>query len=250
LDIGFALNRTVVYGVMTALVVIVVSFVDWLTSRMLSEERLALAIEAMVTIGFGVALNWIHGRTEQLIDRIVFRARHIAEKRIEYRIGALAFAPTAAFVDEALAVEGPRILDLQSAGVFRRDGDRQTFVRSAGQGWHEGDARELGEDSLLVTTLRSLERPLVLDDVAISNAEFPHGSLRPTLAIPVFSQHELIGFALFGNRRDGALPDPEEIALLARLCGAAGNAYSMVEARRLREHAASLERLLLGATTA
>lgn len=250
LDIGFALNRTVVYGVMTAIVLIVVSFVDWLTSRLLSEERLALAVEALVTIGFGVTLNWIHGRTERLIDRMVFRARHIAEKRIEYRVGALAFAPTAAFVDDALAVEAPRILDLYSAAVFRREVDSQPFARQASQGWNAGDVTEIGDDSMLVTTLRSLERPIVLDDVAITQAGFPHGALRPALAIPVFSQHELLGFALFGNRLDGALPDPEEIALLARLCGAAGNAYAMVEARRLREHAASLERLLVGTTNA
>ncbi len=248
LDIGFALNRTMVYGAMTALVVIVVSLVDWLTSRMLSEERLALAVEALVTIGFGVTLNWIHGRTERLIDRVVFRARHLAEKRIEYRIGALAFASTDAFVDEAVGLEAPRIIDLQSASVFRRSGDTEPFIRTAATGWSDRDVSAIGDDSLLVTTLRSLERPIVLDDVAIDDQGFPHGALRPALAIPIVSQHELIGFALFGNRRDGALPDPEEIALLARLCHAAGNSYAMVQARRWREHAAALERSMAAMT--
>jgi hypothetical protein len=242
LDVGFALNRTMVFGVMTALVVIVVSFVDWLTSRMLSSERLALAIEALVTIGFGVALNWIHGRTERLIDRIVFRARHIAEKRIKYRIGALDFAPTDAFVDESVATEAPRILDLHSAAIFRRVAESEPFARVAATGWSDRDALQIGDDSLLVTTLRSLERTIVLEDVAIHDDRFPQGELRPALAIPIVSQHELIGFALFGNRNDGALPDPEELALLARLCHAAGNGYAMVEARGWREHAAELER--------
>jgi|SRR5579884_257049 len=242
LDVGFALNRTMVFGVMTALVVIVVSFVDWLTTRLLSEERLALAIEAVVTIGFGVALNWIHGRTERVIDRIVFRARHIAEKRIDYRIGALDFAPTDAFVDESVAVEAPRILDLHSAAVFRRIAESEPFARVAATGWSDRDALKIGDDSLLVTTLRSLERTIVLEDVAIHDDRFPQGELRPAFAIPVVSQHELVGFALFGNRNDGALPDPEEVALLARLCHAAGNGYAMVEARRWREHAAVLER--------
>jgi hypothetical protein len=228
--------------VMTALVVIVVSFVDWLTSRMLSEERLALVIEAVVTIGFGVALNWIHGRTERLIDRVVFRARHVAEKRIEYRIGALDFAQSDAFIDEALATEAPRIIDLRSAGVFRRLAEGEPFRRAASTGWSTHDASEIGDDSLLVSTLRSLERAIVLDDVAIRGECFPPGDAQPTFAIPIVARHELIGFVLFGNRRDGALPDPEEVALLARLCHAAGNSYAMVEARRWREHAAALER--------
>ena len=247
LDIGFAINRTMVYGVMTALVVVVVSLIDWLTTRLLSEQRVALAVEALMTIGFGVTLNWLHGRTERLIDRIVFHARHLAEKRIEYRIGALEFASSIDLVDLAVAFEAPRILDLHSAAVFRRSAENEPFVRAAATGWSDLDAPEVSADSLLVSTLRSLERPIVLDDVAIEDDRFPRGDARPALAIPIVSQHELIGFALFGNRRDGALPDPEEVTLLARLCRAAGSSYVMVEARRWREHAAALESSLVRA---
>ncbi|HZY99802.1 MAG TPA: GAF domain-containing protein [Candidatus Baltobacteraceae bacterium] len=244
LDIGFALNRTMVYGAITALVVAVVSLVDWLSSRVISEQRWALALEAVITIGFGFALNFIHGKTERLIDRIVFRARHLAEKRIEYRIGALGFSSSAAAVDEAVADDAPRILDLSSAAVFGRLAEKEPFTRKASFGWSGESTVSVADDSLLVRTLRSLERPIVLDDVAIVLDSAPSGAARPAIAIPIVTQHELIGFALFGNRRDGALPDPEEIGLLAKLCAAAGNAYGAVEARQWRERAATLERSL------
>lgn len=244
LDIGFALNRTMVYGAITAMVVVVVSFVDWLSSRLISEQRWALAVEAVITIGFGFALNFIHGRTERLIDRIVFRARHLAEKRIEYRIGALGFSASASAVDEALAEDAPRILDLSSAAVFGRLAEDEPFSRNASFGWGDETTASIADDALLVRTLRSLERPIVLDDVAIVLENAPSGAARPVIAIPIVTQHELIGFALFGNRLDGALPDPEEIGLLARLCAAAGNAYGAVEARQWRERAANLERSL------
>lgn len=250
LDIGFALNRTVVYGAMTALVVVVVSLVDWLSGRVISEQRWALVVEALITIGFGFALNWIHGKTERVIDRIVFRARHTAEKRIEYRIGALAFATSPAAIDEAVAVEAPRILDLSSAAVFSRLAASEPFGRRSAFAWDDGTEHEFYDDSLLVRTLRSLERPIVLDDVAITLDTAPTGASRPVLAIPIVTQHELIGFALFGNRRDGALPDPEEIGLLAKLCAAAGNAYGAVEARQWRERATLLERSLANAIPA
>jgi hypothetical protein len=244
LDIGFALNRTVVYGVMTALVVVVVSLIDWLTSRLLNEQRLALAVEAVVTISFGFALNWIHARTEHLIDRVVFRERHVAEKRIDYRIGALAFVTSASAVDDALGYDAPQILRLSSAAVFGRLSGAEPFRRKASTGWPDASVDAIDDDSVLVRTLRSLERPVILDDVAIALDAFPTGAARPALAIPIVTQHELIGFALFGNRDDGALPDPEEIALLAKLCAAAGNAYGAVEARQWRERASSLERSL------
>ncbi len=244
LDIGFALNRTMVYGAITAMVVVVVSLVDWLSSRLISEQRWALAFEALITIGFGFTLNYIHGKTERLIDRIVFRARHLAEKRIEYRIGALGFSQSASAVDEALASDAPRILDLTSAAIFGRLAKNEPFTRKASLGWTDHTTASIPDDSLLVRTLRSLERPVVLEDVAIVVDDAPTGPQRPAVAIPIVTQHELIGFALFGNRLDGALPDPEEIGLLAQLCSAAGNAYGAVEARQWRERAASLERSL------
>lgn len=244
LDVGFVLNRTVVYGVMTALVIVVVSLIDWLTSRLLNEQRLALAVEAIVTISFGFALNWIHAHTERLIDRVVFRERHIAEKRIEYRIHALAFASNASAVDEALTHDVARILNLASAAVFGRLSAVEPFRRTASTGWPDGTIAGIDDNAILVRTLRSLERPIILDDVAITLEGAPAAEARPLIAIPIVTQHELIGFALFGSRRDGALPDPEEIGLLAKLCAAAGNAYGAVEARQWRERAASLERSL------
>jgi GAF domain-containing protein len=244
LDIGFALNRTVVYAVMTTLVVGVVSLVDWLTSLLLSQQRWALVVEALVTISFGFALNWIHARTERLIDRIVFRARHLAEKRVEYRIEALAFASSPSAVDEALAIDAPQILELSSAAVFGRISATAPFARNAAAGWSDGTVTTVDDDALLVRTLRALERPFFLEDAAISVDGFPSGAQRPVLAIPVVSQHELIGFALYGNRRDGASPDPEEIALLATLAAAAGTAYGAVEARQWRDRATALEQSL------
>jgi hypothetical protein len=35
-------------------------------------------------------------------------------------------------------------------------------------------------------------------------AGFPDGPERPVLAIPIVAQHELLGFAIYGARRDGA----------------------------------------------
>jgi hypothetical protein len=250
LDIGFVLNRTAVYAVMTTLVVAVVGLIDWLATRLLSEQRLALAIEAVVTISFGFALNWIHGRMESLLDRAVFRQRYIAEKCIDYRIGALGFAASTGAVDEALGTDAAQILDLSSAAVFGRLSPTAPFRRRVSTGWSTENVASVDPDSLLARTLRSLERPLFLDDVALVPSGFPEGVLRPILAIPITAQHELIGFALYGNHTDGASPDPEEVSLLARLTASAANAYGAVEARQWRERANALEESIRSLTTA
>jgi len=241
LDIGFALNRGAVFAVLTTIVICIVSLVDWITGRLLSEERLALAVEALATIAVGVSLNWLHGRVERVVDQTVFRRRHLAERRIEHRIDALRFANTEGSIDDALAVDAPEILELASSAVFRRAVTGGPFLRIAAFGWSPSDIESVEPDSLLVRTVLALEKPIILADLAIDNAGFPRGSAKPTLAIPINAQHELLGFALFGNERGGGSLDPTQVTLLARLVGAASNAYGVVEARRWRTRAAELE---------
>ena len=241
LDIGFALNRGAVYAVLTTIVICIVSLVDWVTGRLLSEERLALAIEALATIAVGVSLNWLHGRVARVVDQTVFRRRHLAERRIEHRIDALRFANTEGAIDDALANDAPDILELASSAIFRRVASAGPFVRIAARGWKDAEVDSVEPDSLLVRTILALERPVILADLAINHPGMPEGSAKPVVAIPINAQHELLGFALFGNERDGGSLDPTQVSLLTRLVGAASNAYGVVEARRWRTRAAELE---------
>jgi hypothetical protein len=250
LDIGFALNRGAVYAVLTAIVICIIGLVDWIAGRLISEERLALVIEALATITVGVSLNWLHGRVERIVDQTVFRRRHLGERRIEYRIDALRFAATESSIDDALAKDAPEILELASSAVFRRKVPGGPFWRIAASGWSASDVDSVDPDSLLVRTILAIEKPLVLADIAITPTGMPRGRETPVLAIPINAQHELLGFVLFGGERDGGSLDPSQIALLARLVGSASNAYGFVEARRWRARAAELEHVPLVNTVA
>jgi hypothetical protein len=233
IDLGFVLNRTLVYAVVTAVVVVAVSFVDWLSGKLISETRLALAAEALVTIGLGVALNAVHGRIERLVDRVIFRARYIAERKLRNRLDALAFVSTEAAVDSALTDEIVDILRLQSAAVFRITESAQ-FARVRSIAWN-GDAETIDADSLLVRAIRATGKPFFLADLGVTDPSFPTGDAAPILAVPIERQHDFIGFALYGREHDGTPPDPEIIAHLGELAAAAATTYELVEARSWRE---------------
>jgi hypothetical protein len=245
IDLGFAINRTVVYAAIVGIVIALVGVVDWLVSKLIGEQRLAGAVEALLTIAIGFALTFIHRWVERVVDRIVFRQRHIAEKQIACRIDALDFSESERAVDEALVHDVSAILRISSAAVFRRLDSSAAFVRTASLAWPVGTLESADGDALLVRTMRVVERPVFLDDVAIALPDAPTGRDRPAFAIPIVTQHELLGFVLYGNHEDGSSPDPDEIALLHRLARAAGAAYGTVEARRWRERATVLERSLL-----
>lgn len=236
MDIGFALNRSIIFGVVTVLVVVAISFVDWVASRLISERRLALAVEALVSVGFGVTLSWLHGRVETIVDRVLFRQRHRAESQLELRIRALDYATTEDAVDGAVVEEAARILQLESAAVFRA-GQWSGLRRTASVGWHSEDVAVFGEDDLLVRALLAVEGTILLDSGDLHRSGFPQGRRRPDIAIPVLLRHKLIGVVVYGRRSGEAALDPEERKLVERLVRGAAIAYDAVESAHWRSAA-------------
>ena len=235
LDIGFVLNRTLVYGVLTTVVVIVVSLVDWLCGHFISATKFALAFEALVAVALGLALNRLHRVAERFVDRVVFRERHVAETRMRQRAVALAFAENESSIDATLACDARTIMRLSSGAVFRRDPDGvRRFIRMAADGWGDGDTSAIETSSMLARSLMARTEPVVLPDLAIDHPGLPSAAARPALAVPILFQAELVGFALYGPHDDGTMPDPEEIGLLAHLAATAGGVYEIVELRRWR----------------
>jgi hypothetical protein len=245
LDIGFVLNRTVVYAAVTSVVVVAVSLVDWLAGKLIVETRLALAAEAVVTIALGVALNAMHDRIEHLVERVLFRDRHTAERRLRNGIDALAFAASDAAIERALTDEVSAVLGLRSAALFRLDEETGRFRCVRATGWADAVAT-IDDDALLVRTLLLRERPFHLADFAIAESVLPTGPAAPVLAVPVADRHALRGFVLYGTLSDGTAPDPELIDLLGQLGSAAAAASAYVEARAARARLADIEKHLAG----
>jgi hypothetical protein len=244
LDVGFVVNRAVVYAFVTATIVVVISFVDWISGKLISESRIAVAAEAAVTIAFGVALHTVHARIEKFVDRFIFRARYVAERRMQSAIDALAFATTERAIDVALVEEATTILGLQCAAVYRRSEKTPDFRLCGAVGWPETCASSLDENSLLVRTIRAQERTLFIADLGVVDPSLPASEHGPAVAVPIATQHTVIGIALYGNDRDGGSPDPEILALLGRMCSSAATAYSTVEARELRLQLIDLQQRL------
>ncbi|GAC1419797.1 MAG: hypothetical protein NVSMB64_29040 [Candidatus Velthaea sp.] len=238
IDIGFAVNRGIIYGIITLALVTAVSLVDWLSGRFFAQGRFSLALEAAVSVTFGVALSSIHVRVERLMDRVFFRERHRAERRIEERIEALDFAAQSVTVDETLVTEAASILRLVSAAVYRRT-SKDLFECTAAHGWPR-DPPFFRDDDLIVRTLRAKERTVVLRESAIDDVRFPNGSARPELAMPLAIRHELRGFVLYAERPAATALDPLERRLLESLVRHAAVAYDAIEADAFRREALTL----------
>ncbi len=85
-DLSFAVSKTLVYR----------------SSPRSPSAPSFLLLEVCVALGFGIWLNAMHNGIDHFVDRVLFRRRHLAE----------------------VTIETCDALDLSSAAVFRKDGER------------------------------------------------------------------------------------------------------------------------------
>lgn len=253
IDLSFALSRTLVYTLLTSILLGAFTLIDVLSARLFEHLQIALVLEALVALAFGIWLKRLHARVDDFVDRVLFRRRYLAQERVNRTARVLMHAENAGFVDEALTIEAAGAFDLTSAAVFRAEGSG--FVRALAQGWADNEfVTSVSNDDHLVVNLRAELRAIDLLTVRWPRTDVPGGLAHPILAIPLVVRHELLGFVLYGGHNGGEAIDPDEQATLVHLAHAAASAYEHIRAKTLIVESSTLrteneilqrERLLL-----
>ncbi len=234
IDVRFVISRGVVYGLITTLIIAVIGLVDWATSAYLSQVRVALAIDAAVTIALGVALHRSYNVIEHTVDFFLFRRKHEAEAYLRRLARTLLRADREETVDHALAHDPYEKLDLTMAALFRSHASQYVLASSAG--WDAPDAIAFEREHDLVRFLATERNRVEVRDLRKHvTAEFIESGALPAVAIPIFRGDDLFAFALYGLHRDGTQLDPDELDVLERLCETAAQAYMRIE--NVRYHA-------------
>jgi hypothetical protein len=234
IDVSFIVSRTVVYTILTAILVGVFALIDFLASKWLERSQLALVLEVGAALAMGFWLNTMHGRVDRFVDSVLFRRRHLAEKRLARVAKMLPHATSAEFVDESLVVEPGAALELASSALFRRISDGN-FTRCFASGWNNGSATCIDASDRLVVQLEAELDAVNLSDVRWPRSDIPTGLHQPLLAVPFVIRHQLEAFALYGGHIGGEALDPDEIRCLRELATPAASAYDHLKAEDLRK---------------
>jgi hypothetical protein len=227
-DIQFAVSRTVVYGAVSSLVLVILAALHWLLGKLIEQTHLTIGIEAFAAVGLGLVLHRATEAINRLVDRVLFRRRHAAEKHLQRVMAALPFASGLRVIGEALVTEPARELDLVSAAVFYRQAETGPLQRLTSEGWSEEHAASLDADCLLVRRLQAEHAPVRVEQRDLP-ADVPQGAALPVLAVPVASQRALRAVVLYGSHRDSTLPDPDDVTLLHRIAKAAEASHQQVQ---------------------
>jgi hypothetical protein len=238
IDLSFTISRTLVYTVLTTMLLGAFALVDVVSARLFEHLQIALFLEALVALAFGIWLKRLHAQVDGFVDRVLFRRRHLAEERLHRTARTLTHAESAAFIDEALVIEASDAFGLASAAVFRADGDG--YERVLAEGWKGEDVMAIPQDDHLVVNLRSELQAMDLLSVRWPRIDIPNGLEHPILAIPLVVRHELLGFVLYGGHRGGEAIDPDEHRTLVHLAHAAASAYEHIRAKALVAESSAL----------
>ncbi|HZZ64228.1 MAG TPA: hypothetical protein VFE17_01900, partial [Candidatus Baltobacteraceae bacterium] len=239
-DVSFVVSRTVVYTVLTSIIVGAFVAIDFVSSKLIEHLQVAAFFEAASALALGVWLNVLHARIDRFVDRVLFRRRHLAEARLERTAKSLMHAESSQFIDEAAVVEPCDALALASAAVFRQDEGQATYSRVFAKGWEQTDASRLSADDHLVVHLRAELQAVHLAEIRWPRADLPAGMGQPLFAVPFVVRHEVLGFAVYGGHCGGEAIDPDEQGTLVRLADAAAAAYEYLRAKDLLDESTSL----------
>jgi hypothetical protein len=234
-DIGFVVNRAVVYGIVSTIVVMVFIAVEWAVERWAGEigHVRGQIIEMLVAVVIGLSLRPLQARVDRVVDAVLFAERHRAANELHR------------FAREAHLVGEPRKLFEATQWTLR------TFARASGcdillreddrtfRSVLEG-ARRFHEDDVLVLRLRATTEPVL-------RAAFP-GLRDADVALPMVVRGTLTGIVLVALPQRAEPYSPEELHALERV--AREVAFALValdaaEAKRLREENAALRARLL-----
>lgn len=237
-DIGFVLNRTIVYAVTSAVVLLVFAALEFATERILSDltHVEGVVLQFAIALLVIVSVRLVHGRVDGLVDSVLFRSRHEQESALRR------FATTLQFYTEETAL----IRDTVDAlGRYALVQGAALYVARAGLDL------ELAQSSFCVAA------PAIdLNDTAYVELRAHHEALhvhgKPTAfpgerLYPMILAGRISGVIATGERGGLEEMPPDIDDAIARIAAALAIALAAIETDRVRQENAALQARLAAA---
>jgi hypothetical protein len=220
IDIGFVLNRTVVFAVVSTIVIGAFVLVEWAASEWFAgaSHQTSAVIGMVVALGLGLSLRFIHRYVDRFVDRVFFRQRHEDEAALRrFAHEAAYISDRSVLLERALSVVR-RHVDADGASILVRDGAAGYVVAG------DGVRSTVSPDDPGIVGLRAWGRPVDLSSLEDS-------ALRGEFAFPMISRGDLVGVLVCGPKRDGEAYAPDESDALSALASGVGTALDTLSGR-------------------
>ncbi len=229
IDVGFVLNRAVVYTGVSVIVVGVFVIVETLLAKYVenSSHVTSIAVQLAVALALGFSIRYVHARVDRTVDNVLFRERHLAQSAIR------TFAHDASYI-----TEGRALLSRCVQTVERYAGARGAGVWMLENGGYRAAASsfplapDVDENDPAIVSMRARRVSVHVRDC--------DSALPGVLAFPMIVRGELLGILVCGQKSDDETYAPDEEDALASLASSVGHAADAIEVRDLRRRLEAL----------
>ncbi len=229
IDVGFVLNRALVYTGVSAVIVAVFLIVETLLSKYVEQNSRvgSIAAQLVVALVLGFSVRAIHTRVDRFVDSVLFRERHLAEEALRL------FSHDAAYITEANVLLSRCVRAIERYACARGAGiwvANSPAYRPAVSTFEVAATVDENDAAVVAMRARRVCVDLPLDESALPGS----------LAFPMIVRGELLGMLVCGAKSDDETYAPDERETLASLATSVGHALDTIEVRELRRRLETL----------
>jgi hypothetical protein len=230
-DLGFALNRTLVYGVVSFILLAGFGLGEWSVDHLVPESwrRASELYSAGIALVLFLSFHRLRDAVERQVERLFFHRWQQNEAALRRFVASAGHFHQTPALCRAFAEEATRFCEGAPAALYLRAADGGFRLQAGGL---SGAAEAYDEDDHAFALMRAERRA-----VALATA---HGALPGALALPMLDQGALAGFVLVGPKSDDADYRPDEVELLGWAAHQVGLDLQALHARDLEAQVVSL----------
>jgi len=220
IDIGFVLNRTVVFAIVSTIVIGAFVLVEWAAGAWLvnASHTTSTIVGMVVALILGLSLRYIHKYVDRFVDSVLFRKRHDDESALRRFAHESSYINDTATLLERAVGTVRKHTTAKSADILVRNGSA-TYVSTS-----QREPVDLSENDPVIVALRAWNKPIDLHRTSGSG-------LSGEWAFPMISRGRLVGALVCGPKRDGETYAPDEVDALLALAHGVGGTLDVLEAK-------------------
>ncbi len=219
-DVSVVLDRTLVYGATTALVVGIVATLNSVALRVTLGEHTSLLLQIIIPLALGIVLGKVRTYMDRIVERVFFRKKYLSEKALKSFARQAGHMESAAKLLDAAAREIQRHMQTPAVAIY--SAEKQGYKRLQQAGIDEFP-EELDIDDAALVALRTERAAVELPDVG--SALGGDGCIFPMIVLG-----NLRG-AIVCSNRPGVHYATDEKTLLTQVAGDVGAALRILRAR-------------------
>jgi hypothetical protein len=225
-DLGFAVNRTLVFGAIGVLLLVSFALIEWAIKQAIPKVWYggSVYISAGIAVGLYLAFNRIHHKVEHAIERLFFHKWQLNEAVLKRFVAAVAH------VEKPEALAGNFVAELTR---FTGGAKTAIYARTAEGHYDDASGANIDADDPALAAMRAEQGAVVPAELG--------SPLEATLALPMMHQAALAGFVLLGPKPTGEDYRPDEIEILGWATQQVGLDMQAIRVRDLEQSVFKLE---------